>query len=86
MLTQVESLEFTVLVDNSIEWMTKLPPGFSSELRQHLEGTPPIDPVTQVPIIDLDHYCCGAHGLSILIVSFLSQAFNDISDSVLLSR
>ena len=69
MLTQVDCLEFTILVDNSIEWMTKLPPGFSSEVRLHLEKGPPIDPVLHVPILDLDHYCCGAHGLAILIVS-----------------
>lgn len=69
MLTQVDCLEFTILVDNTIEWMTKLPPGFSSEVRLHLEQGPPIDPTLQVPILDLDHYCCGAHGLAILIVS-----------------
>lgn len=69
MITQVDSLEFTVLVDNTLEWMTKLPPGFTSELRLHLENAPPINPILQVPIVDLDHYCCGAHGLAILIVS-----------------
>lgn len=40
--------------------MTKLPPGFTHELRTHLtEHNPPIDPLTGTPFIDLEHYCCG---------------------------
>jgi 7,8-dihydropterin-6-yl-methyl-4-(beta-D-ribofuranosyl)aminobenzene 5'-phosphate synthase len=68
MLKPVDCLEFIILVDNNVEWMSKLPVGFSSEIRLHLENEPPVDPVTKVPIVDLDHYCCGAHGLAILIV------------------
>ncbi|KAG8859587.1 hypothetical protein FRB91_007473 [Serendipita sp. 411] len=68
-LKPVDSMDFIVLVDNIIEWMSKLPAGFSSEVRLHLSAEPPVDPVTQTPILDLDNYCCGAHGLSILIIT-----------------
>ncbi|EMD37544.1 hypothetical protein CERSUDRAFT_50292 [Gelatoporia subvermispora B] len=49
--------------------MTKLPPGFTLELRLHLseDHKPPIDPLTGVPFVDLENYCCGAHGFSALI-------------------
>ncbi|KAI0081300.1 hypothetical protein K474DRAFT_1672045 [Panus rudis PR-1116 ss-1] len=64
----VDKLTITFLVDNNIEWFTKLPPGFSHELRQHLgEHDPPIDSVTGTPILDFENYCCGAHGFSALI-------------------
>ena len=40
--------------------MTKLPPGFTHELRQHLNDPDvPVDDKTGVPIVDLDNYCCG---------------------------
>ncbi|KAI0312977.1 beta-lactamase-like protein [Amylostereum chailletii] len=66
---RVAKLSITFLVDNSIEWFTKLPPGFTHEIHQHLRGPnpPPIDPLTGAPILDLENYCCGAHGLSALI-------------------
>jgi len=66
-LSSVDRLTITFLVDNSIEWFYKLPPGFSSELRSHLADDPPIDPKTGIPIIELDDFCCGAHGFSALI-------------------
>lgn len=87
MLTQVDKLDFLVLVDNcelrhaftqisrlkaDVEWISTLPPGFVYELPQHLTrpapNGPPLDPMTGLPVLDLDNYCCGAHGLSILIV------------------
>jgi hypothetical protein len=59
-LKAVDRLEFTILVDNSIEWMTKMPPGFSSEVQGHLKRGPPVDSArTGIPILDLDNYCCG---------------------------
>lgn len=59
-LKKVHRLEFTILVDNSIEWMTKMPPGFGSEIKGHLERCPPVDSErTGIPILDLDEYCCG---------------------------
>ncbi|KAF9565513.1 hypothetical protein CPC08DRAFT_704501 [Agrocybe pediades] len=68
-LNKVDKLTITFLVDNCIEWMTKLPPGFSHELPQHLNqpghGIPDND--TGVPILDFDGFCCGAHGFSALI-------------------
>ncbi|TDL26305.1 hypothetical protein BD410DRAFT_577471 [Rickenella mellea] len=67
-LSRVNSLKITFLVDNSIEWMTKFPPGFTSEVGAHLfQQKPPIDPRTNVPILDLENYCCGAHGFAALI-------------------
>lgn len=38
---------------------SKLPPGFSHELRFHLEHDATIDPVTGVPMMDFENYCCG---------------------------
>jgi len=64
----VDKLTITFLVDNCIEWFTKLPPGFTHEITTHLRGQdPPVDPQTGVPIIDFESYCCGAHGFSALI-------------------
>lgn len=38
----------------------KMPPGFTHELKYHLtELHPPIDPLTGVPVIDAENYCCG---------------------------
>ncbi|CAK5281751.1 unnamed protein product, partial [Mycena citricolor] len=66
----VDKLTVTFLVDNCIEWLTKLPPGFTHELPQHLsQNNPPLHehPVTGVPVLDFDTFCCGAHGFSALI-------------------
>lgn len=66
-LKVVDKLTITFLVDNSIEWMTKLPPGFSLEILLHLrQGIPP-DETTGVPVLDFDKFCCGAHGFSALL-------------------
>ncbi|TFK85561.1 hypothetical protein K466DRAFT_184385 [Polyporus arcularius HHB13444] len=64
----VDKLTITFLVDNSIEWMTKLPPNFFHEVPQHLSRPDvPRDDRTGVPFVDLENYCCGAHGFSALI-------------------
>ncbi|KAF7376235.1 hypothetical protein MSAN_00038700 [Mycena sanguinolenta] len=63
-------LVITFLVDNSIEWFTKLPPGFTHELPQHIQQqNPPLHshPITGVPVLDFNGFCCGAHGFSALI-------------------
>ncbi|KAF8134611.1 hypothetical protein EV363DRAFT_1324088 [Boletus edulis] len=40
--------------------MTKLPPGFTNEMRQHLfDQKPPKDPRTGVPMLDFENFCCG---------------------------
>lgn len=40
--------------------MTKLPPGFILEVPQHLSRPDvPLDPLTAVPFVDLENYCCG---------------------------
>ncbi|KAF8332644.1 beta-lactamase-like protein [Cantharellus anzutake] len=66
----VDSLQINILVDNSIEWMTALPPPFLNEVPQQLRNNPPIDEkLTGLPFIDLENYCCGAHGLSFLITT-----------------
>ncbi|KAI0268652.1 metallo-beta-lactamase protein [Gloeopeniophorella convolvens] len=67
-LRPVHSLRITFLVDNTIEWMTKLPPGFTHEVRHHLvDRVPELDPLTGVPFLPLEDFCCGAHGFSALI-------------------
>ncbi|OSC99332.1 hypothetical protein PYCCODRAFT_1446804 [Trametes coccinea BRFM310] len=67
-LKAVDKLTITFVVDNCIEWMTKLPPGFIQEVPQHLlHPDVPMDPLTGVPFVDLENYCCGAHGFSALI-------------------
>ncbi|KAI0328412.1 hypothetical protein GY45DRAFT_1326427 [Cubamyces sp. BRFM 1775] len=67
-LKSVDKLTITFVVDNCIEWMTKLPPGFVHEAHQHLAHPDvPKDALTGVPFVDLENYCCGAHGFSALI-------------------
>jgi len=69
-VVHVESLQINILVDNSIEWMTALPPPFLHEVPQHLRNKPPLDEtLTGLPYVDLENYCCGAHGLSFLITT-----------------
>ncbi|THH32304.1 hypothetical protein EUX98_g1875 [Antrodiella citrinella] len=68
----VDKLTITFLVDNNIEWFTKLPPGFSHEIKIHLgEHEPAINPVTGVPVLEFEKYSLttlsGAHGFSALI-------------------
>ncbi len=39
--------------------MTKLPPGFTHELGQHIQLEPSPDEVLGVPVLNFDHFCCG---------------------------
>ena len=41
--------------------MTKLPPGFTHELPQHLSSPQqsPVDPELGVPVMNFDDFCCG---------------------------
>ena len=82
-LIKVEKLTITFLVDNSIEWMTKMPPGFSGEVRNHLADDPPIDELTGVPILDLENYCCGEYHIVVRIVANSTLAFQALMDSLL---
>ncbi|KAJ3764010.1 beta-lactamase-like protein [Lentinula raphanica] len=69
-LRKVDKLTITFLVDNAIEWQvfTKLPPGFTHELPQHLqEHRCTVDEATNTPMLDFNDICCGAHGFSALI-------------------
>jgi 7,8-dihydropterin-6-yl-methyl-4-(beta-D-ribofuranosyl)aminobenzene 5'-phosphate synthase len=45
--------------------MTKLPPGFTHELPQHLQqqGHGVFDQVKGVPVLDFDNFCCGTFHL-----------------------
>lgn len=48
------------MIDIVVRRMTKLPPGFTLEVKLHLtEHNPPIDDVTGAPFLDLENYCCG---------------------------
>ena len=59
-------------MDNTVEWFSP-PPGnpgeFLLEVPQQLMSHPPIHKETGVPILDLPNYCCGAHGLSLLLTT-----------------
>ena len=46
--------------------MTKLPPGFTQEVPQHIQLYPEPDVLTGVPVIDLDLFCCGTYGLQVM--------------------
>lgn len=49
----------TLLSKNETRF-TKLPPGFTHEIKIHLgEHGPAINPVTGVPIMEFEKYCCG---------------------------
>ncbi|KAL0072441.1 hypothetical protein AAF712_000204 [Marasmius tenuissimus] len=74
-LKKVDKLTITFLVDNSIEWFTKLPPGFSHEIKTHIQDKHfETDQQTEVPILDFDKCCCGAHGFSALIETSSSDS------------
>ncbi|KAK2463193.1 hypothetical protein APHAL10511_004848 [Amanita phalloides] len=67
-LRTVDNLTITFLVDNSIEWMTKLPPGFTQEVVLHLQQDDiQPDEEKNVRVLDFDKFCCGAHGFSALL-------------------
>ncbi|KAJ7594426.1 beta-lactamase-like protein [Mycena floridula] len=68
-LKRVDKLTISFLVDNSIEWFIKLPPGFTHELPQQLRLRPEPSETTGVPTIQFDSFCCGAHGFSALITT-----------------
>jgi len=38
------------------------------EVRHHLHKAAELDPVTGVPVLPLEDFCCAAHGFSALIV------------------
>ncbi|KAJ7178424.1 beta-lactamase-like protein [Mycena crocata] len=71
-LKTVDRLVVTFLVDNSIEWFTKLPPGFTHELPQHLQQqNPPLQahPVTGLNCVayaTFHSYRCRASGVPVL--------------------
>ncbi|GJJ06576.1 hypothetical protein Clacol_000769 [Clathrus columnatus] len=67
-LETVDKLTLQIVVDNNVEWMNPLPPGFIHEVPQHVLSNPPPDIETgSNGIVDIHNYCCGAHGLSVLI-------------------
>ncbi|KAJ2913080.1 hypothetical protein MD484_g7333, partial [Candolleomyces efflorescens] len=67
-LKRVSKLTITFLVDNNIEWMTKLPPGFTHELNQHVPRSHPSSKDQGgVPVLDFNDFCCGAHGFAALL-------------------
>lgn len=82
-LKRVSKLTITFLVDNNLEWMTKLPPGFTHELNQHV---PRSHPATEdqggVPVFDLNDFCCGAHGFAALLETEPAVAPEDKKEGV----
>ncbi|TFK16716.1 hypothetical protein FA15DRAFT_676591 [Coprinopsis marcescibilis] len=70
-LKKVSKLTITFLVDNNIEWMTKLPPGFSHEILHHIRHSP-LDEEKGCPVLDFNQLCCGAHGFAALLETELA--------------
>lgn len=67
-LKRVSKLTIRFLVDNNLEWMTKLPPGFTHELHQHIpHSRHTTSDKGGVPVLDFNDFCCGAHGFAALI-------------------
>jgi hypothetical protein len=85
-LIAVDKLTITFLVDNCIEWFTKLPPGFIHELPTHLRDHPPVNPLTGVPIIDFENYCCGMYGFQLSRIQFTFQLSGAIGFSALIVK
>ncbi|KAH6904950.1 metallo-beta-lactamase superfamily protein [Coprinopsis sp. MPI-PUGE-AT-0042] len=78
-LKRVSRLSVTFLVDNTIEWMSKLPPGFTHELPFHVPQAPP-DEKMGVPVLNFDDFCCGAHGFAALLETEVAK---EAVDSIL---
>ncbi|KAF9512180.1 hypothetical protein BS47DRAFT_1345805 [Hydnum rufescens UP504] len=75
----VDSLVVKILVDDSVEWITAPPPGFSSEVTHYMRNSPPIDDeITGLPYLDLENFCCGAHGLAFLITTQIGEETHTI--------
>ncbi|KAG8909863.1 hypothetical protein FRC01_006681 [Tulasnella sp. 417] len=73
-LKAVDKVEITFLVDNTVERMASLPPGFVHEHHSHLsKPSAPADLETGCRILDLENYCCGAHGFSALITTSIGD-------------
>ncbi|TFK16373.1 hypothetical protein FA15DRAFT_698777 [Coprinopsis marcescibilis] len=70
-LKKVSKLIITFLVDNNIEWMTKLPPGFSHEILHHIRHSP-LDEEKGCLVLDFNQLCCGAHGFAALLETELA--------------
>lgn len=68
-LLEIDSLEVTVLVDNEIDWMSTNPPCCIPETGGYLARKPAGLDETGTPILNFMNICCGAHGLSLLLVS-----------------
>lgn len=67
---RLEGLGVVLRLTTGIERLQRLPRGFTHELPQHLQHKlNPVDELTGLPLTRYEDFCCGAHGLSILIVS-----------------
>ncbi|TEB25000.1 hypothetical protein FA13DRAFT_1638077 [Coprinellus micaceus] len=77
-LKRVTKLTIRFLVDNNLEWMTKLPPGFTHELHQHIpHSRHTTGDKGGVPVLDFNDFCCGAHGFAALIETELDEPSGD---------
>lgn len=66
----VDSLSFTFIVDNNVEWMSSMPPiGFYPEIVSHIKRREIVDEEKDVSVMNLNRHCCGAHGLSVLVTT-----------------
>lgn len=77
-LKRVTKLTIRFLVDNNLEWMTKLPPGFTHELHQHIpHSRHTTGDKGGVPVLDFNDFCCGAHGFAALIETEVEEPSGD---------
>jgi 7,8-dihydropterin-6-yl-methyl-4-(beta-D-ribofuranosyl)aminobenzene 5'-phosphate synthase len=72
-LVEVDELEITVIVDNEVDVMSAISPGTVEDSRRFPDIAVGESRVTQVgelslKVMPMESICCGAHGLSVIIV------------------
>lgn len=76
-LIVVDKLTITILVDNTINWLSKFPPEFTQEVRIHLaqhdHGTH--NKELGVRVLDFENFCCGMSVCSTYAVCALTRPY-----------
>jgi hypothetical protein len=79
-IVEVDSLEITVIVENEVDVMSAIAPGTVDDSRRLLnialgESKKTQVGATSIDMMPMESICCGAHGLSVMIVSQASLIF-----------
>jgi 7,8-dihydropterin-6-yl-methyl-4-(beta-D-ribofuranosyl)aminobenzene 5'-phosphate synthase len=79
-LVEVDSLEITVIVDNEVDVISAIAPGTVEDSRRFADIALGESKVTEiggmsVDVMPMESICCGAHGLSAMIVSQVPLIF-----------